>query len=220
MEEKKVTALVVDDDPSFRLLIKHLLESYNAQQFEVLSESDGESALNRLKANPNINLVLMDYYLNSGTGIDIIKRFTEENISVPIIFLTSSREISTAMEAFKYGAVDYLLKDSAKMNSLPKTILKVLENAEIKRQRNEIENQNFLELKKAEAIRELVVTMCHEFNNPLAIIKMSTASLQRQKFPDLNQALIDRLNAKVQQLEVRLKVLRDVNIEGQVAEGP
>jgi DNA-binding NtrC family response regulator len=220
MEEKKVTALVVDDDSSFRLLVKHLLESYNAQQFEVLSERDGESALNTLKSNPNINLVLMDYLLGEGTGIDIIKRFKEENINVPIIFLTSSRDYRTAVEAFKYGAVDYLLKDSAMGISLPKTILKVLESAEIKRQREEVENQNLLTLKKEEAIRELVVTMCHEFNNPLAIIKMSTASLQRQKFPETNQALIDRLNAKVNQLEVRLKVLRDVNIEGHVAESP
>ncbi|MBI3194163.1 MAG: response regulator [Ignavibacteriae bacterium] len=218
MDKNKVTALVVDDDSSFRMLVKHLLESYNTQQFEVLTEVDGESALNTLKSNSNINLVLMDYLLKKGTGIDIMKRFREENIAVPIIFLTSSNDYRTAVEAFKHGAVDYLLKDSAMGISLPKTILKVLESSEIKRQREEVENQNFLTLKKEEAIRELVVTMCHEFNNPLAIIKMSTASLQRQKFPEINHTLIDKLNAKVSQLEVRLKILRDVNIEGHVAE--
>ncbi|TAK54010.1 MAG: response regulator [Bacteroidetes bacterium] len=213
MDDEKTTVLIVDDDVTYVSLVKYLLDSYNTRQFEVLSESSGDAALRTLKTVPTIKIVLMDYYLGEETGLEIIQKINDEHIDVPIVFLTSNKDYRAAVDAMKFGVVDYILKDTTMDIALPKTILKILDNVKIKKQREELEKQNFLSEKKTEAIRELVVTMCHEFNNPLAAIKISAAIIQRQKIDDEQRSLIQRLNTNIIYLENQLKVLRDINIE-------
>ncbi len=155
----------------------------------------------------------MDFYLGEETGLNLIKRIVDESIDVPIIFLTSNKDYRAAVEAMKFGVADYILKDTTMDIALPKSILKVLERVHLQKQREELEKQNFLAAKRTEAIRELVVTLCHEFNNPLAAIKISTAIIQRNTLAPSQKSLIEQLNTNITTLENHLKVLRDVNIE-------
>ncbi len=213
-EEKKISVLVIDDDITNASLVKYLLESYSSCQFTVFSEDNGTQAIQTLKDHPDIDLVLMDFYLGEETGLVIIKKMTEEHINIPVVFLTSHKDYRSAVEAMKYGVEDYILKDTNMDINLPKTVMKILENFRLKKQREELEKQNYISLKRTEAIKELVVTMCHEFNNPLAAIKISTAIIQRQEISEEQKSIIERLNVDITHLENQLKVLRDINIEG------
>lgn len=213
-EEKKISVLVIDDDITNASLVKYLLESYSSCQFTVFSEDNGTQAIQTLKDHPDIDLVLMDFYLGEETGLVIIQKMTEEHINIPVVFLTSHKDYRSAVEAMKYGVEDYILKDTNMDINLPKTVMKILENFRLKRQREELEKQNYISLKRTEAIKELVVTMCHEFNNPLAAIKISTAIIQRQEISEEQKSIIERLNVDITHLENQLKVLRDINIEG------
>jgi signal transduction histidine kinase len=66
---------------------------------------------------------------------------------------------------------------------------------------------------RAQVIRELVVTVCHEFNNPLAAIKISFDLFQRQTadivLPELLKSFENRFNA----IDSEIKQLRDLNFE-------
>jgi len=95
---------------------------------------------------------------------------------------------------------------------LPRTIMNVLERIHLKRQINDAEKEKLLSLKKTEAIQELVVTMCHEFNNPLAAIKISADILSRQKISENERELVQRLNLSISQLEKQIIRLRDLNL--------
>ncbi len=213
-EEEKIVVLVVDDDITYSSLVKYLLESYPSSQFIVFSVDNGSMAIQTLKEHPEIDIVLMDFYLGEETGLTIVKRMTDEHITIPVVFLTSHKDYRSAVEAMKFGVEDYILKDTTMDITLPKTVIKVLENFQLKKQREELEKLNFISLKKTEAIRELVVTMCHEFNNPLAAIKISTAIIQRQDISEQQKSIIEGLNVDITHLENQLKVLRDINIEG------
>jgi signal transduction histidine kinase len=57
----------------------------------------------------------------------------------------------------------------------------------------------------------LVVTMCHEFNNPLAAIKISADILIRQDLPDEEKKLLTELNRNIALLENQIVKLRDLN---------
>lgn len=213
MEENTITILLVDDDPGYGSIVKHRLGPFQNKRFEVIWESQSENALKLLRENKSINLVLMDYYLQEKTGLDVTKQIYEEKIDVPIIFLTSNKDFRAAVEAMKYGVEDYLLKEDIIDTVLPRTILNVLDRVDLKRKIEEVEKRKLLSQKKTEAIQEVVVTICHELNNPLAAIKITTSLLSRQQLSDEETRLLEKLNLNVTSLEQQIKKLRDLNID-------
>jgi signal transduction histidine kinase len=52
--------------------------------------------------------------------------------------------------------------------------------------------------------------MCHEFNNPLAAIRLSTYTLGRQMQDDDGKALLHKLNEDITKLERQIVKLRDL----------
>jgi len=213
MDEELVTVLLVDDDPGFSSIVKHRLVPFQNRRFEVICDDKGENILKHLRENAAINLVLMDFYLQQQNGLEIIKQLHEEGISIPVVFLTSNKDFRTAIEAMKFGVEDYLLKDDIGDTVLPRTILNALDRFSLRRKIEEAEKQKLFSQKKTEAIQEIVVTICHEFNNPLAAIKITTSILARQQLSDEEKTLLGKLNLSVSLLEQQIKKLRDLNTE-------
>ena len=67
--------------------------------------------------------------------------------------------------------------------------------------------------KRADAIRELVVTVCHEFNNPLAAIKISADLIRRQTPSEDDKSLLKGFEENFQKIESEVKRLRDISFE-------
>ncbi len=213
MSEKTVTVLLIDDDAGYATVAKNLLHPFQNIRFILKWENNGETALEKLKTDPSIDLVLMDYYLPGKNGLEITKLLFEGKVSVPIIFLTVNKDFHIAVEAMKYGVEDYLVKDDSAETMLPRTILNVLERVQLRKRILEAEREKLLNQKKTEAIQELVVTMCHEFNNPLAAIKISSDILSRQKISEEEKQLLSKLNSNISLLEKQILKLRDINLQ-------
>jgi signal transduction histidine kinase len=113
----------------------------------------------------------------------------------------------------KYGVEDYLLKDEAVDSVLPRTIINILERVGLKRRIAEQVKTDLIAQKQTEAIKALVVTVCHEFNNPLAAIKISTDILLRKELGQEEKALIAGLNDSIELVEKEINRLRDINFE-------
>lgn len=205
--------LFVDDDTSYMAVAQHLLSKYQGAKFDILWKQNGREALAILEKNPGIDLLLMDYYLPEVNGLDVARQIREKNIDIPIIFLTSNRDFRLAIEAMKYGVEDYLVKDEAVDSVLPRTIVNILERVNLKK-RIAVQLKNDLIAKKqTDAIKELVVTVCHEFNNPLAAIKISADILLRQKLSPEERALVEELDSNITLVEKEITRLRDINFE-------
>ncbi|PIQ98111.1 MAG: hypothetical protein COV67_00590 [Nitrospinae bacterium CG11_big_fil_rev_8_21_14_0_20_56_8] len=88
------------------------------------------------------DLILLDYALDTGCGLDLM----EHTGRVPVIFVSGSGTLETAVEALRMGASDYLIKDPERkyLPLLPPTIQKVLERkkaeSEVIRYRAHLEN--------------------------------------------------------------------------------
>ena len=67
--------------------------------------------------------------------------------------------------------------------------------------------------KRAEAIKELVVTVCHEFNNPLAAIKISADILLRQELSPEERAQVEDLDLNIGMMEKEISRLREIDFE-------
>ena len=208
-----INLLFIDDDSSYIAVAQHLLSKYQGKKFNVAWKQDGKSGLEELEKNPDIHLVLIDYYLPEVNGLDVTKSIRERQIEVPIIFLTSNRDFRLAIEALKHGVEDYMVKDDAVDSVLPRTIINIVERVYLKKQIAEKQKTDLIARKRTDAIKELVVTVCHEFNNPLAAMKISTDILLRQKLNKKEKELVTSLDKHIGLIEQEIKKLRDINFE-------
>jgi len=100
-----ITAVVIDDEPRARETIINIL-GLNPKGVSVIGEAgDIESGYNTIKTKKP-DLVFLHINLPDGTGFDLIKKFGR--IPFKLIFITAHEEF--AIKAFKFSALDYILK--------------------------------------------------------------------------------------------------------------
>ncbi|MBW2307215.1 MAG: sigma-54-dependent Fis family transcriptional regulator [Deltaproteobacteria bacterium] len=104
--ETGATVLVVDDDPSHRLMLRALL---GGKGYRVEEAPDGADAITLARRTP-YDLILMDVRMAGVGGIDALKEIRRINPAIPIIIMTAYSSVDTAVEALKSGAYDYLTK--------------------------------------------------------------------------------------------------------------
>lgn len=212
-ERNTLRILLVDDDAEYVNVIKHQLKPFQNRQFEITWVTDGEKALSMLESGPSFDLLLMDYFLQRTNGVEIAKKIAANNVNIPIILLTSNKDFHIAIEAMKYGVREYLIKEETVDSILPRTIINVVELRQLNDKIIATEKQKLFSQKTAETVQELVVTMCHEFNNPLAAIKISTDIILRQPLTDEQRTILTKLNSNISLLEKQIVKLRDLPTE-------
>jgi len=212
MNAETINVLLIDDDASYFGITQHLLKQFSNKRFNLLWKDNGTKAIEELQNNKEINIVLMDYFLPEKNGLEIVKEIRQKNISIPIIFLTSNKNFKIAIEAMKYNVEDYLIKDETVGTILPRAILTALEREKIKLQIQKMEKEKILSEKKADAIRELIVTICHEFNNPLAAIKISSDIISKQNIQAEARDVLLQLNLNLSKIEKEITTLRDLDV--------
>jgi len=206
-----IRVLFVDDDTSYMAVAQHLLSKYQGRKFEILWKQSGRGALEVLEKSPEIDLILMDYHLPEDNGLEVTRKIREKNVDIPIIFLTSNRDFRLAIEAMKYGVEDYLVKDEAVDSVLPRAIVNILERVNLKKRIAEQVKADLIAKNRTNALKELIVTVCHEFNNPLAAIKISTDILLRQSLPPGERQIVEGLDRNVGLVEKEIARLRDID---------
>lgn len=99
------TVLVVDDEPSIRRFLKHILE---AEGFLVIESRSGEDAVS-IARRENPALVLLDLVLPDIDGFEVLSRLKEQESTsnIPVIILSI---IEDEERCFRLGASDYLPK--------------------------------------------------------------------------------------------------------------
>lgn len=105
MVENRRRVLVVDDESSIRDSLRLLLN----QSFEVNTAKDGLEALDLVDEFAP-DLVLLDIIMPNLDGIETLKQLRERDANLPVIMLTATNTVKTAVEAMKCGAADYLSK--------------------------------------------------------------------------------------------------------------
>ncbi|HTL33122.1 MAG TPA: response regulator, partial [Kofleriaceae bacterium] len=98
--------LVVDDEKVIREILAEFL---TLEGYSVASVEDGEKALAELRLRP-YDLVITDLKMPRLSGLQLLERIGEENISVLTVIMTGFGTVETAIEAMKKGAYDYILK--------------------------------------------------------------------------------------------------------------
>jgi putative two-component system response regulator len=101
--------LIVDDDFINRKLLQTLLKK-NQSVTDMVEAENGSDALDKLKKDPTINLILLDIMMPIVDGIEFLKIFRSDmgNSHIPVIVLSTDDTRKT--EVYDNGANDFLRK--------------------------------------------------------------------------------------------------------------
>lgn len=109
MNNRLITALVVDDSRVMRRHVGALLRQY---QFKVLEAGNGQEALEILRRNRDIKLVVTDYNMEPIDGFQLTKKIREtwEKEELAIIGLSAVDSTTLSARFIKIGANDFITK--------------------------------------------------------------------------------------------------------------
>jgi CheY-like chemotaxis protein len=177
MEQEKISVLLVEDNADFAEFVKLLLGAYQEAVFDVAWQPNGIVALQWLEQNAFPDVILMDYFMPGLNGIAVTKKIRERHITTPIVFLTGNTDAKVAAESMKMGADEYILKSELDSPMLPCLLINTVKQFHLQLEAMRLEFEGMVKEKQLQAVRELVVTICHELNNPLAIMHMAAHRL-------------------------------------------
>jgi DNA-binding NtrC family response regulator len=117
---------IVDDD----IFCANMYEQYlkNANYKDITFFSNGNDCLNNLNQNPDI--ILLDHNMEDLTGFEVLKKVKRFNPNIYVVMVSGQENIKTAVDALKYGAFDYVIKDANvcdKLTQIINNIIKVKE---------------------------------------------------------------------------------------------
>jgi putative two-component system response regulator len=104
-----LNVLIVDDDFINRKLLHTLLKK-NSNVTSIQEAENGSDALNKLKMDTSINLILLDIIMPIVDGIEFLKIFRSDMINAHIPVIVLSTDDSRKTEVFDNGANDFLRK--------------------------------------------------------------------------------------------------------------
>jgi len=98
--------LLVEDDTTFATILENFLTK---KGFDVDVKYSVKSGIAALKQD-TFHLILLDYRLGDGIGLDIVDAIRAEGKAIPSIIMTSFNDVRTAVKAIRQGVYDYITK--------------------------------------------------------------------------------------------------------------
>ncbi len=125
--------LIVDDEEAIREVVTTLLET---QDYLCAAAGNGRLALEHLQKN-SLDLVLSDMLMPEMDGLKLLEWLRAHDQDIPIIMVTAQHDVSTALDAIRRGAYDYILKPFEK-DQLFLSVRRALEHRRLL-----LENRNY-----------------------------------------------------------------------------
>jgi two-component system NtrC family response regulator len=123
----KPRILLIDDDDSLRRVTEYTLQE---EGYTVLTASNGRVGLDVFRSS-SVDLVLTDVRMPEMDGMEVLPVLKAMQPDLPVIMLTAHGTITSAVEAMKLGAFDYLTKPFSR-DQLRASVRKALEVADLK----------------------------------------------------------------------------------------
>jgi two-component system response regulator YesN len=127
---KMYKAIIVDDD-QWTLVDMKACFSFDKFGFTIISESTSAEAAFPLIVQHRPDLVITDIRMESGSGLDLIRKCREKNIQSIFVILSGYDRFDYAQEAIKLGAFYYMLKpicDNEAHGVMQKVLLQLSDN--------------------------------------------------------------------------------------------
>ncbi|MGG1516144.1 response regulator [Paenibacillus oryzisoli] len=102
--------LLVEDEMKIRQGLRKIVEDVIPGGLRITEAGNGREALDWLRTQERVDLVITDIRMGEMNGIELIKRTKETHPDTPFVIISGYDEFGYAREALRYGVRDYLLK--------------------------------------------------------------------------------------------------------------
>ena len=127
--KKSLLIYVVEDNVLYNKLISESLKNNGYQK--VVSFFKGQPCVNEVVGGERPDIVIQDYFLDDINGLEVLQKVKKHSQKSEFIFLTANENMEVAVNSIKFGAYDYIIKDSEiaiqKMLSKISKITKLIE---------------------------------------------------------------------------------------------
>ncbi len=138
----QVRILIIEDEIN---IAKTIAATFAKTDYTVEMCHDGKEGLQKLKSE-KWDIVFLDIRLPSMDGMEILKHLSENKIPVNVVMITAYGSVENAVQAMKYGAVDFVPKPLEP--EILREIVKKIISRHLLSEQNVIEYQEFIELAK------------------------------------------------------------------------
>jgi len=113
--QKAISVFLVDDDKTYLTVLVHYLHKHFKSKIQIDPFSNGEDCIKEIEKNPTIEIVILDYYLNTGlpnamNGLDVLKKIKKINSGIIVIMLSAEDKLQIATDCITFGAYEYVVK--------------------------------------------------------------------------------------------------------------
>jgi len=206
MNTKAVRVLYVNELENDADLISGYLTKYEAARFEVIWKQSGEKALEYLAEQQSVDVIVTEDTLQGMSNVEFTRKLKELNFDIPNVFLSTSEDVSLAVEVMRMGVKDYLLKKDMGSHVFPQSLLRIVEKGRIRQELLELE----IKKKRLEAIQEIVVNISDEINEPLEEMSRIIASIKEKEIPEKAAKYLKLIKDNVTRMQTKLDKLRNL----------
>jgi DNA-binding NtrC family response regulator len=124
MKNHVTNLFIIDDDVLSSTLLRHHLNEKFGSTINITTFTDGKSALEKI--NDFTNIVILDYYLEGENGNDVLTSIKKINPKTEVIMLSSNENITIAIESFRKGATDYVIKGKSASKKITNLVYNIV----------------------------------------------------------------------------------------------
>ncbi len=203
----KTPILCVDDEPGNLEALERIFRS----DYKVLKANSGIEALEVLKSNPDIALILSDQRMPEMTGVEFLKKSMESHPNTIRMLLTGYTDIDSVIDAINSGQVYRYLTKPWDSVDLENTIKKGVERYKLSSElyiKNKELKEALNELKTLDQSKtNFMLLINHELKTPLTVLSSFLELLKETTLDDEQTLFTKKIDISTEKLK---KLINDV----------
>jgi DNA-binding NtrC family response regulator len=206
MNNETIKVLYVNGTERDVQSVSERLLKFEGAQFEIFWQQSAEKAITFLEQQNAVDVIVTEDVLQGMNGVEFMNKLKDLKYDIPIVFLTSIKDVSFAVEVMRMGVKDYLLKDDVVTHVFPQTLLRVVEKGHLKQEQDKLE----IKRKRLETMQEIVVGISNKISEPLEDMNKIVGELEQNDLPEKAVKYLKLIKDNVERMQLKLEKLRNL----------
>jgi FixJ family two-component response regulator len=186
--------------------MRERLLNFESARFEIIWHQRSEQAIAFLQEQNRADVIVIEDVLQGMSGIDFTTTLKDLKYDIPIVFLTTSKDVNLAVEVMRMGVKDYLLKEEVASHVFPQTLLRVVEKGHLKQEQEKLE----IKQRRLSTMQEIVVGISNKISEPLEDMNKIVSELQENELPEKAGKYLKLIKDNVERMQLKLEKLRNL----------